>query len=72
MPERWGTYPDNVFHLPGAKREPAASGQDDHINEVKLKEEGGKLRLPPYVLITLGIALAAILLVIAGLLLMPG
>jgi hypothetical protein len=38
---------------------------------VKLRDPSGRLRLPAYILIALVISLAAILLVVAGLLLAP-
>jgi hypothetical protein len=47
------------------------NGQDDQTNEVKLRDSSGRLRLPAYILIALVIAVAAILLVAAGLLLAP-
>ena len=52
-------------------RPAAPNGQDDQTNEVKLRNPSGRLRLPAYILIALVIALAAILLVAAGLLLAP-
>ena len=72
MPDLWDTNPDNVFSPPDEPPDPAPSGQDDNTNEVKLKDERGRLRLPAYILIALGIAVVAILLVALGLLLAPG
>jgi hypothetical protein len=57
MPDLWDTNPDNVFSPPDEPPDPPPSSHDDHANEIKLKDEGGKLRLPTYVLIALGIAL---------------
>ncbi len=78
MADLWDTNPDNVFSPPDEQPSPApsgqddASGQDDHTNEVQLRNERGRLRLPAYVLIALGIALAAALLVIIGVMIAPG
>jgi hypothetical protein len=77
MPDLWDTNPDNVFSPPDEQPDPApsghdASGQGDHTNEVQLRDERGRLRLPAYVLIALGIALAAVLLVIVGVIIGPG
>jgi hypothetical protein len=77
MPDLWDTNPDNVFSPPGEQPNPApsgqdnASGQDDHTNQVQLRNERHRLRLPAYILIALGIALAAVLLVIIGLMIAP-
>jgi hypothetical protein len=71
MPDLWDTNPDDVFSEPSKKRDPASSGHDDHTQEVRLKDHRGKLRLPAYVLIALVIALAAILLLIAGVMVAP-
>jgi hypothetical protein len=51
---------------PGAGRPPSPPPR-----EVKLRDPSGRLRLPAYILIALVITLAAILLVVAGLLLAP-
>ena len=50
---------------------PASNGHHDQPNEIKLRHPSGRLRLPAYDLIALVIAVAAILLVTAGLLLAP-
>jgi hypothetical protein len=71
-PDLWDTNPESIFSPPSEEPDPAPSGQDDYTNEVKLKDERGRLRLPAYVLITLGIAFGAILFVTVGLLLAPG
>jgi hypothetical protein len=71
MPDLWDSNPDHVFGTPGDLPDPAPNGQDDQTNEVKLRNPSGRLRLPAYILIALVIALAAILLVAAGLLLAP-
>jgi hypothetical protein len=62
MPDLWDTNPDNVFSPPDEQPDPAPSGHDDYPNEVRLKDERGRLRLPAYILIALGIAVVAILL----------
>ena len=78
MPDLWDTNPDNVFSPPDEQPDPApgghddASGQDDRTNEVQLSDERGRLRLPAYILIALGIALAVVLLVIVGVMIAPG
>ena len=54
MPDLWETNPDNVFSRPGEQPNRAPSGQDDHNNEVQLRNEHGRLRLPAYVLIAPG------------------
>jgi hypothetical protein len=72
MPDLWDTNPDNAFSPPDEQPDPAPSGHDDSINEVQLKDEHGRLPLPAYILIALGIAVVAILLVVVGVLLAPG
>lgn len=72
MPDLWDTNPDNVFSPPDEQPDPPPSGHHDHTNEVKLKDERGRLRLPAYILLALGIALAAVLLVILGVIIGPG
>ena len=67
MPDLWDTNPDNVFSPSDEQPDPAPSGEDDYSNEVMLKDERGRLRLPAYILIPLGIAVAAIPLVALGL-----
>jgi hypothetical protein len=47
------------------------NGHHGQPNEIKLRDPSGRLRLPAYILIALVIAMAAILLVTAGLLLAP-
>jgi|RhiMetdeSRZDD1v2_1073273.scaffolds.fasta_scaffold237191_2 hypothetical protein len=69
----WDTNPDKLFSPPNEQPDPAPSGQDDHRNEIKLKDDRGRLRLPAYVLIALGMALGVVLLVTVGVLLLaPG
>ena len=58
MPNLWDTNPDSVFSPPDERPDPAPSGQDDPANEVMLQDERGRLRLPAYILIALGIAVA--------------
>jgi hypothetical protein len=72
MPDLWDTNPDNVFNGPGTKPDPAPNGNNDHTKEVPLRDHRGRrLRLPAYVLIALVVALAAILLLLAGVLFAP-
>ena len=62
MPDLWDTNPDNVFRTPGKQPNPGPSGghdQDEHAEEVLLKDHRGHLRPPAYVLIALVIALVA-------------
>jgi hypothetical protein len=59
MPDLWDTNPDNVFSPPDEQPDPASSGHDDasgqdHTNQVQLRNERGRLRLPAYILIALG------------------
>ena len=72
MPDHWDTKPENLFNPPDEQPDPSPTGHDNQTNEVKLKDPSGRLRLPAYILITLVIAAAALLLVAAGLLLAPG
>lgn len=72
MPDHWDTKPENLFDLPGKQPDPVPDGHDDPTNEVQLRDPGGRLRLPAYILIALVIAVAAVLLMTAGLLLTPG
>jgi hypothetical protein len=53
MPDLWDTNPDHVFSPPDAQPNPAGSDQDDHTQEIRLKDDRGRLRLPAYVLIAL-------------------
>jgi hypothetical protein len=66
MPDHWDTRPENLFTPPDEQPDPAPN---DHTNEIRLKDPSGRLRLPAYILIALGIALAALLLMTVGLLL---
>jgi hypothetical protein len=66
------TNPDNISSPPDEQPDPAPSGHGDYPNEVMLKDERGRLRLPAYILIALGIAVVAILLVVVGLRFAPG
>ena len=72
MPDLWDSNPDNVVSKPGEQPDPAPDGHDDQTNEVRLKDDRGRLRLPAYVLIALGMALAAVLLVAVGLFVVDG
>jgi hypothetical protein len=69
MPDHWDTRPENLFTPPDEQPDPAPNDPDDHTNEIRLKDPSGRLRLPAYILIALGIALAALLLMTVGLLL---
>jgi hypothetical protein len=72
MPDLWDTNPRNAFSPPDEQPDPPPSGHDDdHAEEVTLRDYRGHLRPPAYVLIALVIALAAITLVIVGMLLAP-
>jgi hypothetical protein len=71
MPDLWDTNPDNIFSGSGTKPDPAPNGNNDHTEEVTLRDHRGRLRPPAYVLIALVIALAAILLLLAGVLFAP-
>jgi hypothetical protein len=71
MPDHWDTKPEDLFRVPAEQPAPTPNGQDDQPNEIKLRDPSGRLRLPAYILIALVIAVAAILLVTAGLLLAP-
>jgi hypothetical protein len=46
--------------MPDTQPDPIPSGHDDHAQQVWLKDDRGRLRLPAYVLIALVLALAAI------------
>jgi hypothetical protein len=72
VPDHWDTKPENLFNPPDEPPDPAPNGPDDQSNQVQLKDDRGRFRLPAYVLIALVIALVAILLVVAGVLLAPG
>jgi type VI protein secretion system component VasF len=68
MPDLWDTNPDNIFNGHRKKPDSAPNGNNDHTKEVPLRDHRGRLRLPAYVLIALVVALAAILLLITGVL----
>jgi len=72
MPDLWDTNPRNTFSTPDEQPDPAASGHDDHTEEVMLKDHRGHLRPPAYVLIALVIALAAVLLLTVVMLVATG
>jgi hypothetical protein len=71
MPDLWDTNPDNVFRVPDEQPNPAPSAHDDRTQEVRLKDDRGRLRLPAYILIALVAALATILLLIVVMLVAP-
>ena len=61
MPDLWDTNPDNVFSPPDQQPNPRGRHHDnDPTQEIRLKDDRGRLRLPAYVLIALGIAVVAI------------
>lgn len=69
MPDLWDTNPDRVFSPPDAQPNLAPSDHhDDPTQEIRLKDDRGRLRLPAYVLIALGIALVAIAVAIVAVL----
>ena len=72
MPDHWDTRPEDLFSPPAEQPDPASKRHDDHPTEIKLTNDRGRLRLPAYILIALGIAVAALLLVAVGVLVMPG
>ena len=71
MPDLWDTNPDNIFNGPRKKPDSAPNGNNDHTKEVPLRDHRGRLGSPAYVLIALVVALAAILLLITGVLFAP-
>jgi hypothetical protein len=68
VPDLWDTNPDKVFRPPDAQPDPAPSDHEDHSQEIRLKDDRGRLRLPAYVLIALGIAVVAITIAILAVL----
>ena len=61
MPDLWDANPDNVFSPPpDAQPDPTTSDHDTYTQEIRLKDDRGRLRLPAYVLIALGIAVVAL------------
>ena len=60
MPDRWDANPDNVFSPTDDSSGPAQSNNDDNAQQVRLKDDRGRLRFPAYVLIALVMAMAAI------------
>jgi hypothetical protein len=68
MPDLWDTNPDHVFSPPDGQPNPAPSDPDDHRQEIRLKDDRDRLRLPAYVLIALGIAVVAIAVAIVAVL----
>ena len=67
----WDTKPEisSTRQMSNPIRPP--NGDRGQTHEIKLRDPSGRLRLPAYILIALVIAVAAILLVAAGLLLAP-
>lgn len=68
MPDLWDTNPDNVYSRPDAQPNPPPSDHEDYTQEIRLKDDRGRLRLPAYVLIALGIAVVAIVIAILAVL----
>jgi hypothetical protein len=66
-----GPQPGPCVQRAGRKPDPAPNGNNDRTKELPLRDQRGRLRLPAYVLIVLVVALAAILLLIAGVLFAP-
>jgi hypothetical protein len=66
MPDLWDTNPDRVFNPPNTPPD-LTQGDQDHA-EVRLKNDGGRLRLPAFVLIALAVALAAVMVSIVAVL----
>jgi hypothetical protein len=60
VPDLWDANPDKVFRPPDAQPDPATNDHEDHSQEIRLKDDRGRLRLPAYVLIALGIAVVAL------------
>jgi hypothetical protein len=60
MPDLWDTNPRSAFNTPDEQPDPAPSDHDDHTQEIRLKDDRGRLKLPAYVLIALVVALVAI------------
>jgi hypothetical protein len=71
VPDLWDTNPHNVFGTPDAQPDPATGDHGDYTQEIRLKGNRGRLRLPTYVLIALVTALATVLLLTAVLLVLP-
>jgi hypothetical protein len=69
MPDLWDTNPDSVFGTPEEQPRPPAGDPDDHTGEVMLKDHRGRLRLPAYILIAMGVVLATTMLLTVVLLL---
>jgi hypothetical protein len=68
LPDLWDTNPDKVFRPPDAPTNPATSDHEDHTQEIRLKDDRGRLRLPAYVLIALVVAVVAITIAILAVL----
>jgi hypothetical protein len=70
VPDLWDTNPDNVFSSPDQQPNPGGRHHDNDptTQEIGLKHDRGRLRLPAYVLIALVIALVAITVVILAVL----
>jgi len=68
MPNLWDTNPHREFSSSDEQPDPAPSDYDDHSQEIRLTDDRGRLRLPAYVLIALGIAVVAIAVAIVAVL----
>jgi len=60
MPDLWDTNPDSTFSPPDERPDPTPSDHEDHRQEVRLTDDHGRLQLPAYTLIALGIAVVAV------------
>jgi hypothetical protein len=68
VPDHWDTKPENLFNPPEQQPGPAPNGPYDQSNEIQLRDSSGRLRLPAYILIALGIAVTAIAVAIVAVL----
>ena len=64
----WDTNPHGVFGTPDERPDPAPGEYVDHSQEIRLKADRARLRLPAYVLIALGIAVVAVVVAIVAVL----
>ena len=68
MPDHWDTKPENLFNPPEKQPDPAPNGHHDQTHKIQLRDPSGRLRLPAYILIALGIAVTAIAIAIVAVL----
>jgi hypothetical protein len=78
MPDLWDTNPDHVFGTPGEQPDPDPNPDSKRSRrprrppqEVRLRDDRGRLLPPAHLLIALVIAFLSILFLIAGLLFAP-